>query len=565
MAGAKPSDQEKTQILDLVKQGYNVEELVSRYPHIDGRVISGLHMRHSRKAPAAEAAPISDFSQVPHPPRSSVRLEIPRDPNKTPQQEAAEITGFTPSQAAVHTPQGFKPGYREYFVVKKLDPPGDGVMKTEYPPFGIQELMDRYQAGDYEVQHYREGRLFTTYREKIASKNNGSAFGKIQPEEKKLDSPADTFMRAMDVYHRMHTHGKSEDAQVRAVELQVKAEQTRAKAQVEQAATVGLIDLVKEMGKPKPSGSEGQIERIFQLMQEDRKTLETKVKSEMEMMRERAKLDLEFERERLKGEAAKARADAEERLERERLFMAKLQDLDKDRQELWKTSYDNMVQELRGMQDGLSKELEDKKRWLEEYTSLQRQHTDEIISLKKNLSNGGDSLEMAKIIKDGVVQGVDRIGARLDMLVDGKNIGKVQNPADRRALGGGERSVDQKEAKAVLTKDAIAEVLKEQWFQDLQDEIVRTVKRRKSAQSPVMKPHGTLLAQAFIDQMNTDIGMRKYMHYLCSREWVEVLVDAEPGLKPENLDLMHDPETGVWFIEFQAFLTAAWNASMGVK
>lgn len=557
MAGAKPSEQEKQQILDLVRQGYNIEEIQSRFPHIDGRSISGMHMRHARRTPSPQAQaysvppPPSHGDAMLSPPPSPSPSPMPQEPEKTPQQEAAEQTGFTPISTVSHTPQGFKPGYREYYVVKKLDPPGDGVMRNEYPPFGINELLDRYAPGDYEIQHYREGRLFNTYREKIAPRPSSGAFGQVSRETPKPDGPADTFLKAMDIYHRMHTG----DVQARAA-----AEQ--AKAQVEQAATVGLIDLVKELGRPKPAAAENSIERLFSLMQEDRKILETKLQNEIALIRERAKSELELERERLKAEIQRAREDAEERLKRERLFMEKLSDLDKDRQALWRESYDNMVSEIKGMSEALSRELEEKRKWLDQYSLLQQKYTDEIVSLKKSLSNGGDSLEMAKIIKDGVVAGLDRVGARIDMLADKGVIGKVSNPADQAKIDGALQN--QKEEKAVLTKEAIEAAVKEPWFQDLQDEIARTVRRRKNVSDPRLKPHGTLLGQAFIDQMNVDMGMRKYMHYLCSREWSEVLSDAEPGIKTENREILHDPEAAAWFSEFQTFLTAAWNASIGV-
>jgi hypothetical protein len=571
MAAAKPSEAEKKQILELVQGGYNIEEIQSRFPHIDGRCVSGLHMRHTRRIPTPESATSSTFAPPATvlPGGSSMTSPAPapiHDPTMTPQRAAAEDTGFTPSAQSVHTPQGFKPGYREYFVVKKLDPPAEGVMKNEYPPFGIQELLDRYAPGDYEVQHYREGRLFNTYREKIAPRATTPGFGAVAREPAKPASPADDFIKTMDVYHRIHTEGKHETAQLRSVETQARVEEVRAKSQVETAATVGLIDLVKELGRPKPTGNEGSIDRIFSLMQEDRKSLEVKMSNELVMIRERAKADLELERERTKADIAKADRESEERIKRERLFMEKIQDLDKDRQALWKESYDSMTGELKGMQEALSRELEEKRKWLDQYSDLQRKHVDEIVSMKKNLSNGGDSLEMARIIKDGVVSGLDRVGARIDMMVDKGGIpGKVENPGNKKLVGGnGSAVAGSKEEKAVLTKDAIETAVKEKWFQDLQDEIVRTVKRRKIVLDPRLKPHGTLLAQAFIDQMNEDVGMRRYMHYLTSREWSEILVDAEVGLKAENKDLMHDPEAAVWFSEFQAFLTVAWNSSIGV-
>lgn len=573
MAGSKPNDTEKSGILDMVKSNYRIEEIQQKYPHIDGRVISGMHMRHNRRAPSPES------TATPPPPGGAAPPAPPNpshyEPPGTPQEDAVARTGFTPASATVHTPQGFKPGYREYFVVKKIDPPNDGIMKTEYPPFGIHELMDRYAAGDYEVQHYREGRLFNTYREKIASKGAPSLSPSgVQREQPKPENPVDTFAKTVDIYHRIHTEGKNDAATARREEAVAKSEEVRAKAQVETAATVGLIDLIKEFGKPKPTGNEGAVDRIFALMQEDRKSLESKAKVEVEMMRERHKLDLEMERERVKAAAAQAKADADERIARERLFMTKLQELDADRQALWKESYDKMTAELHGMQEGLSRELDEKKNWFDKHFEMQKQYTDELIALKKSAGTGADGLKIAEIVKDGFVQGLDRVGARIDMMVDkGVIPGQVKNPGDQKAIGHGGAtstpaaggSTAAKEEKAVLTKEAIQKALNEPWFVDLQGEIARTVKKRKAAANPLQKPHGTLLGQAFIDNMNEDVSLRKYMHFLISRNWQEILEEVGNGFKPEYADMLKDPEAEVWFNEFQLFLSAAWNASIGVK
>lgn len=574
MAGAKPNDTERAAILDMVKTNYRIEEIQAKYPHIDGRVISGIHMRHTRRAPPAEAS----IPNAP-PPGGAHAAAAPHNPAppppRTPQEEALESTGFTPSSSSVHTPQGFKPGYREYFVVKKIDPPNDGVMKTEYPPFGIHELMDRYQPGDYEIQHYREGRLFNTYREKIAAKVGAAAsFGQVQREQPRVESPVDQMVKTIDVYHRIHTEGKQDAAAARREEAVAKTEEVKAKAQVETAATVGLIDLIKEFGKPKPTGNEGSIDRLFALMQEDRKTSEARLKSDIEMMRERHKMDLETQREQTKADREKAKADADERIERERTFMGKLAELDKDRQALWKESYDKMTQELGGMQESLSRELEEKKKWFDQYFETQKKYTDEIIAIKKSAGTGADSLKMAEIVKDGFVQGLDRVGARIDMMVDkGVIPGKVNNPGNEKRIENGKTpagtsgapAAKPTEEKAVLTKEAIQKALQEPWFQDLQAEIARTVKKRKEAKNPQLKPHGTLLGQAFIDNMNEDISLRKYMHFLISRNWDEILAEVGTGFKPEYAELMKDPEAAVWFEEFQQFLSAAWNASIGVK
>jgi hypothetical protein len=572
MAGSKPNDTEKSGILDMVKSNYRIEEIQQKYPHIDGRVISGMHMRHNRRIPSPES------TANPPPPGGAASAPAPASspyiPPGTPQEDAINSTGFTPASTTVHTPQGFKPGYREYFVVKKIDPPNDGIMKTEYPPFGIHELMDRYAAGDYEVQHYREGRLFNTYREKIAAKGTSSlGTSGVQREQQKQESPVDQMVKTIDIYHKIHTEGRQDATVARREEAVAKSEEIRAKAQVETAATTGLIDLIKEFGKPKPTGNEGAVDRIFALMQEDRKTLETKMKVEMEMMRERAKIDLEFERERVKGAQVAAKADAEERIARERLFMTKMQELDADRQALWKESYDKMTTELHGMQEGLSRELDEKKKWFDQHFEMQKKYTDELIAIKKSAGTGADSLKIAEIVKDGFVQGLDRVGARIDMMVDkGVIPGQVKNPGDQKRIGNGETSTSTpssstvaKEEKAVLTKEAIQKALNEPWFIDLQGEIARTVKKRKAAQNPLQKPHGTLLGQAFIDNMNEDVSLRKYMHFLISRNWQEILEEVGSGFKPEYAETMKDPEAELWFNEFQLFLSAAWNASIGVK
>lgn len=573
MAGAKPSDTEKSGILDMVKGNYRIEEIQQKFPHIDGRVISGMHMRHNRRAPSPESA-----ANPPPPggaaPLVSAPLHPGPQPVQTPQDEAVQSTGFTPSSQTVHTPQGFKPGYREYFVVKKNDPPNDGVMKTEYPPFGIHELMDRYAPGDYEIQHYREGRLFNTYREKIASKVAPSlspGANGVQREAPRVETPTEQFAKTIDIYHRIHTEGRQDAVAARREEAVAKSEEVRAKAQVETAATVGLIDLIKEFGKPKPTGNEGAVDRIFALMQEDRKSMESKAKVEVEMMRERHKLDLEVERERVKAASAQAKADADERLARERLFMSKMQELDADRQALWKESYEKMTSELHGMQEGLSRELDEKKRWFDQHFEMQKKYTDELIAIKKSAGGGADSLKIAEIVKDGFVQGLDRVGARIDMMVDkGVIPGRVKNPGDQKAIGSDGTSTPPalpaaKEEKAVLTKEAIQKALNEPWFIDLQKEIARTVKKRKSATTSLQKPHGTLLGQAFIDNMNEDVSLRKYMHFLISRTWPEILEEVGNGFQPEHADILKDPEAEVWFNEFQGFLSAAWNASIGVK
>lgn len=563
MAGAKPSEHEKDQIKELLRQGYRIDEIQQRFPHIDGRSIAGIATRFS----VTESGAGSGAGGAAPSPAPVVTSPILEDKGvKDPQREAAETTGFTPQTSTVISPSGFKPGYREYFVVKKLDPPGDGVLKNEYPPFTIQELMERYPPGDYEIQHYRDGRLFTTYREKIAPRNAIPGFSAVVSEPKKSDDPASLFIKAMEVTHRLHSENKAEAANARAMETAALVEGVRAKAQMDQVAITSLVDIVKEHVRPKPDPQAPAIERLFALMQEERKFREEAHRQEMERIREQAKSELEKERERIAAENERFKADLEHRQKMQQDYLAKLQELDAERQRIWKESYDSMIQKIQEVQEGFNRELEEKKRWLEEYSKLQLRHVDEVVNLKKSIGGGSESLEMAKIIKDGITSGLDRVGARIDMLVDkgvipGKVEGHAMSVVNEREV---KVSGNDKEQPENLSKDMIKEAVKEEWFQKLQDEIYKTIERRKKASSPAMKPHGSMLGQSFIDKMNEDPRIRTYFHYLCTRYWNDILTDAGDGIKPEYRELFGDPEAEAWFSEFQEFLTAAWNRSIGV-
>lgn len=587
MAGARPNATEKAQIRQMAEEGYSVQEIQQRLPHIDGRCISGSHMRivHGSKAPEGSPSP---GAIPPPPPQGSTALAIPAPPGpvtstfkasphpddqglKTPQREAADTTGFTPSAQAAHNPQGFLPSYREYFIVKKLDLPNSGVRGTEYPPFGVMELIERYEPGDYEVQHYREGRLFNTYREKVSTRARGGP-GTIEPEKPRVETPSDLFLKAMDVYHRMNHDSQVKSDQAQAVRVQAEVAKETSKAQVESTAMVGLVEIAREATKPKTTSSEPAVERLFQLMQKDRDAGELKFKSELELIRERAKADLELERERLKSEAERLKMDLQNREKMQQDFLSKLQELDGDRQALWQKHYDDGIEQLRGLQASIEKEMEDKKSWLKEYSDIQRKHVDEIIGLKKLMGGNEGSLKMAEIIRDGVVQGLDRVGARVDMLVDKGVIPSkitsakgVQGGVNTAPASQPQEPDQEKKEDKVLTREQAREMSKEPWFKELQDLIARDVKARIAAKVPAMKPHGSMIGQLFIDKVNEDAKYRMHFHYLRSREWREVLEDADPGISPENKELFRHPEALEWFSQFSQYLVQAWNQSLGIS
>jgi hypothetical protein len=595
----KATVEEKDQIRRLLLDGEKVEEVINRYPEINGQVISGIAAR-LKTVGATESS--GERTAVPPPKRPAEVPEQSRQEYKTPEQIEAEKTGFTRASETVNTGGGWKPAYKEYFVIKKLDHPNAGIIRKEYPPFTVSEFLERYEAGEYEIEHYRDGKLYQTYRDSISPRAKEQQRGTVPSggpqvirDAPRTDSPIDAFFRAIDFSKRLHEDRRHEDATVRAAEVTAKSAEVQAKAQFETVQTSGLVELVKEAIKPKPVEKDTSIESLVTLMQQQTTSYETRVradaeaarerhKQEMDSLREQAKIDRERASDEAKAKVAAAKQEAEEKMERERQYMTKLQEIDSARQALWKESYDNMMTQAKEMQTSLSDEFDKKKGWLDELTEITKAHTDEVIALKKATVSSEKDLEYAKIISNGITGGLDRIGSRVDMLVNSGVLGDVRVPGRVDAPGGGPKPGDPgaagaggpkdpsdgqgpatKEAVKAVTKEMIKDAVKEPWFQDLQNEISLAIKKRVSATSPAGKPHGSMLGQSFLDQMNTDLRIRQYFHFLCTRPWEKLLEEIEPGLTEENKTLFKEKEAFLWFDEFQSFLILAWNNTIGVK
>jgi hypothetical protein len=107
----------------------------------------------------------------------------------------------------------------------------------------------------------------------------------------------------------------------------------------------------------------------------------------------------------------------------------------------------------------------------------------------------------------------------------------------------------------------ITGVMKQDWWALVKNEVIRSVVMRiKNTQGA--KPHGSVLGQAFIDEMNENHDLRKFMQYLTTRTWQEIVLDLEKDLSGEVLLVFRDPEAASWFEEFQRFLIKAWNMSV---
>lgn len=623
MAGRKATGEEKRQIRSLLGEGANLQDLQSRYPDIDGRVLVGLQRHHSHGGPPGAAPAPADPSGL-SPLPTDLKAPPPASPGLSPVVtpavslgipptvlEDAAKTGFTPAAASspnLPSGAGLRPSYREYFIVKKLDAPNDGVKGQEYPPFGITELMDRYPPGDYEVLHYRDGRHYSTYRDKVATKAGAQAvrtdsMGRPATEP----NPHELFLKAIDIAHRMHSEGKRETASVEAITAQAAAAREAGKTQVEATAMQGLVSIVTEAVKPKPEAprpEKDMVDKMLLMMQEERKTAELKHQHEMEALEKKSKLESERERERMKMEQENFRRDMDSRERMQKEFLAKMHDLDKDRvkhneeiqgkrEDIWQKNNERIMEKMNDHAKTLDSELAARKEMFEQQRTMQKEHDAELEKMRESSGSGDKDIEMARVIKDGITGAIDRVGARLDMAIEhgvipgGKNgtgkpatvIGRIPASSAQPPISQNPQPEDGEEK--VSMKDLIQDAMKQEWFVNLKREILFTVKRRIEIEADpatlgpmkkAIKPHGSLQAQTFIDEMNEDQKLRRYGGYFCSRLWFSkeedglkypgIFEDLEPSLSEGERKIFVHPEAESWWDEFQKFFAASWNASV---
>jgi hypothetical protein len=581
MAGRKPEPQEREKLRELFRQNYTVAEVMTRYPDLDGRSVAGIRQQIVLGLTSPEAG----ASLAPAPSPAAPAGEVPpqrvlEDP-KSPQQLEAERLGFSPSSETVHGPSGFRPAYREYFVVKKLDQPNAGLLKHEYPPFGAVQLLARYGPGDYEIQHYKDGRLYNTYHEPISDKSreagNPSAVA-VVPEKRPVDDPGALFMKAIDVTHRLHMENKQEANQSRAIEAQAKSEEVKAKAQVETAATVGLIEILKE-DRNKVVPKDSSVENLVTIMHQQQASYETRMKADMEAARDRHKQELETLKEtaRLEREREEARADrerqkakdeAEEKIKREREFLAQMKEIEEKRQKVaeeaethrqqrHEEAMQKIVDEMKETREAFNRELDEKKQWVDGLNNEKIRHTNEIIDLKKTLGTG-DGIKIAEV----VTQGFDRLGHRFDTLVNSGLLGNtpIQNPPPKPDASGAPPPPQDpaKEKPPVLTENEIMAELNKPWFKELKSEAIRTLEARANG----MNLHGAMMGQIFLQNLNAGKVTVAHLHWVCSRRWPEVLQIAKDSITDEERKVLGTPDAAKWWGEMTWYLAESYNRSL---
>lgn len=581
---------EKEQIRDLLKAGHSIDEVKSRFPHVDGRVISGTKKHIDNQNPGSAS---TGHTPPPAPQTSAPTAVAPAPAAPAPARVAAVAehgrTGFSPESSTTTTREGFKSDWQEYYMVKKLDPPGDGIKGTEYPPFDLKTLAERYEPGDYQIQHYRDGRLFQTYRDRVASRNihpsaQANPHG-IRPEPARPTSAVDDALRLASALNTAGSETRAAEAAARHFEATAKIEEVKGKVQVETSAQVALLQVVKDAltgkGEKDPVVSE-----LMTLLKSNQDTSKKSVEAELEMMRARSKIDLEEARERAKmdREAERARAtfemdrfklDVQERQKIQQDFLARMQEIENERQRLNEEWREKLLTEQQQMREGVTAELDERRRMNDEMIKIQRQANDEYLKMRKEMGAGANDIKVAEIIERGITTSLDRIGARIDLIAGGANGNRVQQTQLKTSTGAaGEdiKTVDAtvkeiaKEEPKVFDEDSLRAEFERPWFRQWKTEVVATLKKRAKG----LKIDGSLMGQVLIDALNKGEVKPMHIQWILSRTWraqdkadPKGLLDyAAQSITDEEMKIMATEDGEQWFSEFIWFIAEIWNQNI---
>ena len=114
----------------------------------------------------------------------------------------------------------------------------------------------------------------------------------------------------------------------------------------------------------------------------------------------------------------------------------------------------------------------------------------------------------------------------------------------------------------MFTEKNVEALFKEPWWDLVKNEVLRTIVCRiNAARNGTPRIGGSLLGQAFVDLMNREPEYRRYVHYLSTRAWAELVDAAAPNLSENSLGVLKDSEAFSWFAEFKKFLIDSWKAS----
>jgi hypothetical protein len=567
----------KSKIEELVRQGTPLAVIKQQFPDVDGRVIAGI-----------QAKIAGNLGR-----KSKVSSQISQQA-----QDELKNLGFSTTQANyipktdVLDSLGFNQASEDYFLIEKLDGYDAGI-KGKFPIMSKAELATRLPDGEYLITFYKNGMPARKFHERISRgtanvniQHNtaptypyytpyGPVYGpySVLPQYQQAFASHDP-IRLIQAVNEIYDKSKQEQDKLKSLEVQ----KDIAKTTQETDVTKHVLNLLKENQTPQNTAWQ----TIIALMQEDRKTIELKHEREMQRLQEEYKLrmneldkKLEFERERLNKETELFRQSLREQSEREKMFLAKLQELEQNKSSMMEQRYNEILEQLKGMHENTLKEIEKEREHTDQLLKLKQDYMEQIIKLKESMSDKSLELEKTRMITEAITKSLNTVSNRIETAIAMSKqnpVKNISNPVKIATPQQVTQQVTQQETNKanqnlnLQGEDVnIKSAFDQEWFNDLKQEIIRTVKRRIETQNPALKPHGSILAISYIDQIQTNPQARLYLHYLMTRSYEEVMQDIQEKLSPDELKILQDKEAKAWFDEFQSYLIASWNASLKLQ
>lgn len=598
---AKTDAATKNQIRDLIRQGYSTDQIKQAFPHVDGRVISGLFRDMNRQAQgvqAAGAAPaVAESPAIPNPngetPSPAVS-EVPATPPAPPAPPAGAIPaatvyqsikrlGFTPNPNVLSPAHryGFGSVVKDEFIIYK-----DGVFWKQMPAVPKTELLKTLPAGNYIVEIHSNGQI--VHKESLVVGSDASG---VPP----ASSPISSILQNRPPYYSSFDWWRARYGQERPSPVKEAAEAMKTVAEVvksekdvsiakESALVKAMGDITSKALESAKSGTslENVIATIIALSQKQLETAQAQHKMLMEQVRQESELRMKEMEKRYELDLKRQEELARVRAQEQQQLFAKLSELDNRRHEVMMemvkkdmefldNKHRDIIESMEQAMNDMKERVEHERRHYEDLYRTRHEYEQKMVELKLQTSDKGAEIEKTKMIANAIVSGIGTVANRIENAVamrngDTRTIPQVAAIGARsvQSSGGPAPAAVAQERPVVEEKpQSIAEsVMAQPWFGQIRSEVIRTIKRRMEISDPKLKPHGSLMASLVIEKVNEDVVRRRpYIHYLITRSLDEIIKDAEKSLSDEEKKILQTDEAKAWFQEFQTVLTLSWNAA----
>lgn len=552
MAGRKATGSERTQIVDMLKQGIAISEITRAFAEVDPRSITGLNRSLQLRSEAAMRREVESeatrehLEQLmaetngaahtqPEPP-----VDLGPEPTVEPQKPDVVGDGGTTQVPPVAQPRvpftrvnerrtqagnhGFSSVRGEYFTIERIDGQNPGFLGKEYPPFGLDELTKRYGPGTYKIKQFRNDLKIEEYQQQISPDVAGVS-KIVQPQ----NDIATVTRSVKEVFEMVNGLRKESEGKMEPRSDSVASEAI--KSMTEMAKNPVMNTLVTMMQEREKSAAE-----------EHKRQLEAQAaRHQQEMERERLKLEKEAElrKKELETQVARDREYWTKMQEIERERQAREDKLESERQKLFAERYDRLIDQVNSANESIESQAAERKKQLDELARLQTKHMNEMEEItKKSMSGGNLKVEEQKLMWGAIGKigdGLKDIGNKLIH----KNNGELPEPQPQ--------SVESKPAP----KSDMDSIMAEPWF----DDMIEMIHTHITAGAK-----GDKMGQVFIDKMNGDPRIRSvYLGYLSVTTWDQLKKKFDSRIKSEFRQAFDSEQAGVWYTQFLVYVGKAWD------